>query len=211
MAPDISPVSPGGAQQNASSRITTLPAFQQQSVAPSPQTSPVANESKHLAKTSNSDTVAINTEKVAQQERLQRIEVTVTEKTSLATHVRQTDAALDSAGSHVQAMKANLAKIVKNYPPFAMDSKERMEILRSYISLRKEIDSMSIPPIPQQQGIQLTGQIWRGEGLAAVLPEQLTSNSSDDQVKNAHEQLGNAEQAISSGKQELKQNVMAMR
>jgi hypothetical protein len=213
MSPEISPVSPSGAHQIASARIS-LPTLQQQpAVAPAstqPAALPATND-KRLAKAANNDTVAIDTAKVAQQERLQRIEDTVSEKTNLATRVRQTDTALDSAGSHVQAMKANLAKIVKNYPPFAIDSKERMEILRSYISLRKEIDSMSIPPVPSQQGIELTGKIWKGDGLASVLPDQLATNSSDAQVKNAHDQLGSAEQAISSGKQELKQNVLAIR
>ena len=79
-----------------------------------------------------------------------------------------------------------------------------MEILRSFISLRKEIDSMTIPAPPPQPGAQFNSKIWQDNGLAGLLPGELAINATDTQVQGAHNQLTGAAQAISEGKQELK-------
>jgi len=163
------------------------------------------------AATSDSDKVAIDASRTVPAERLQRIADSAAERESLAMGVRRSDAALDAANAQVKAMKAKLAKIVKNYPPFALDDKERMELLRSFVSLRKEIDSMTIPPPPLQPGEQLTGSVWRKEGLTELLPGQLAVDASDEEVKNAHDKLGDAAQAIGEGRQELRKTVLSMR
>jgi hypothetical protein len=43
-------------------------------------------------------------------------------------------------------MKANLFTIVKMYPPYPLESKERAKILESYVGLRREIEQLTIPP-----------------------------------------------------------------
>lgn len=193
----------------------TLPIATKQIVLPrdiasqaSPKTAPaVPSADTAQAKSTAADTVLIDKARANQGDRLRRIEGSMTENTTLATRVRQTDAALDSAHAQVQAMKDNLAKIVKNYPPFPIESKERMEILRSYISLRKEIDRLSIPT-PPERAAELKSPIWKEQGLTQMLPGDLTVNAPDAQVRGAYSLLGIAAEAISKGKQELRQALM---
>lgn len=59
-------------------------------------------------------------------------------------------AKLQEASKSLVPLKTQLFKIVKNYPPFGIDSESRREILRSYSAIRKEIDSMTIPAPPKQ-------------------------------------------------------------
>jgi len=202
MSQDISRISLSGAQQIAPAKKSDYQFFPQQE-------KPSAADSRPL-KVLTADTVLIDADKVVQGERLQRIEGSVTDKEKIATSIRQTDSALDAVSSRVQAMKASLAKIVKNYPPFSIDSKERMDYLRSFTTLRKEIDSMTIPPPPPRTSVEMKSEIWQEKGLTGLLPGELSSNASDAQVRRAHDQLGSAVQVISQGKQELRQNVMSL-
>ena len=39
-----------------------------------------------------------------------------------------------------------LEEIIKNYPPFLEGSKERVQMLKSFAALRREIDHLTIPP-----------------------------------------------------------------
>jgi len=194
MSQDTSQISISGAQQIATFKKQTQPTQQQ-------ETTPTTNGA--TAVKTKADTVLIDAAKGIQGGRFQRLEEGVSDRRNAATLVRQTDNALDVVASHIETMKANLAKIVKNYPPFSIDSKERMEILRSFISLRKEIDGMTIPAPPTQPGVQLNSKIWQDNGIAGLLPGELAINASDTKVQDAHNQLAGAAQAISDGKQEL--------
>ncbi|MDD2733791.1 MAG: hypothetical protein PHF56_07600 [Desulfuromonadaceae bacterium] len=195
MSQDISPVAKTAVQSIAAAKYNAMP--------PSPQQQKPSATDKQTGKASAADMVTLDAAKGIQSDRLQRIDENVADKNDLATRIRQSDSALDVAASRVQAMKTNLAKIVKNYPPFAIDSKERMELLRSFISLRKEIDSMTIPAPPPQPGVQMKSVIWQDKGLTSLLPGELAINAPDNQVRAAHDQLAGAAQSIGEGRQEL--------
>jgi hypothetical protein len=68
---------------------------------------------------------------------------------ALAGAVRASDRSLEVLGQKIDALKAPLEAIVKNFPPFAPQDKTRMELLREYSSLRKEIDRLTLPPPPE--------------------------------------------------------------
>lgn len=194
MSQDITQISLNGVQQIATSKKSALPAHQQQ------ETIPATDGTAVKTKT---DTVLISAAKSVQGGRFQQLEDGLSDRRNVAALIRQTDTKLEAIITHVDAMKANLAKIVKNYPPFSIDSKERMEILRSFISLRKEIDSMTIPAPPPQPGVQMKSEIWQDKGLSGLLPGQLAIDAPDDQVQSAYDQLAGAAQSISEGRKEL--------
>lgn len=67
---------------------------------------------------------------------------------SVATNLRQTNEGLKATSSIVVDMKASLDKITKNYPPYSLENKERIDQLMSYSSLKKQIMSLMVPPPP---------------------------------------------------------------
>lgn len=64
----------------------------------------------------------------------------------VAMNVRAADQIMDTIGKYLVEMKAQLERIIKNFPPFPPGSEERLKILRSYNALRKQIDQMTFPP-----------------------------------------------------------------
>lgn len=111
---------------------------------------------------------------------------------SMATNLRQTNNALTAASAITEKMKAALDKIIKNYPPYPPDSKERMEQLMSYASLKKEITSMMIPP-PPPPIYENVKHLWEGltNGTAGntIQTPNLPQNAPDSHVMAASKQL----------------------
>jgi len=62
-----------------------------------------------------------------------------------AMNIRAADKIMDTIGNYIEEMKAQLERIIKNFPPFPLGSEERVRILRSYNALRKQIDQMTFP------------------------------------------------------------------
>lgn len=69
-----------------------------------------------------------------------------TDLSDLARNIRSEGETLNKVNEFVEQMKERLAEIVKNYPPFPLDNPERMEMLKSFTALRKEIERMTFPP-----------------------------------------------------------------
>lgn len=67
---------------------------------------------------------------------------------SVATNLRQTHEGLTAASAIVTQMKASLEKVIKNYPPYPIEDRGRMEELMSYSSLQKQITQLMVPPPP---------------------------------------------------------------
>lgn len=67
---------------------------------------------------------------------------------SVATNLRQTNEGLTAASAIVTQMKASLEKVIKNYPPYPIEDRGRMEELMGYASLQKEIMQLMVPPPP---------------------------------------------------------------
>jgi hypothetical protein len=107
--------------------------------------------------------------------------------------VRETNEALDKAAVQVETMKTGLNTILKNFPPFPIDSKERQATLMSYTSIREEIIKMTVPTPPQpiyekiktmwESAIAPAGQI-KTDSVA-----NLQTTSSDSEVAAAYTSL----------------------
>lgn len=108
--------------------------------------------------------------------------------------VRQSNEALNSAADQVAAMHGSAMTIVKNYPPYPIESMERRDLLMSYASVRKEIEKLMVPA-PPQPVYEKVRSMWdamfsqNGQILASAVPA-LTADSSDKQVQEASTALG---------------------
>jgi len=106
---------------------------------------------------------------------------------------RETNEALNQVAEQVNFMQSNLASILKNFPPFPLDSKERQELLMSYTSIRQEMMRMTVPQPPpplyeevKHEWSKTVGQ--NGQILPSAVPP-LEAGSSDPQVAAAATQL----------------------
>ncbi|MSM40293.1 MAG: hypothetical protein GJT30_11805 [Geobacter sp.] len=136
---------------------------------------------------------------------LERLESVTNELNQVAKQVRATDSALQERHSLISQMKVELNKIVKNYPPFLMDSDERKEILMSYRSLRQFIEKLIVPPPPDpiyKQEKHLWDKLTTQDATTADTPD-LTLTASDGQVASALESLGADQAAVENGREAL--------
>lgn len=110
---------------------------------------------------------------------------------SVATNLRQTNEGLAAVNAIAEQMRASLDKIIKNFPPYPIESKERMEQLMSYSSLQKQILSLMIPP-PPQPVYEKVKHLWEGltSGIgSAVQTPTLPQDAPDSHVNAAAKQL----------------------
>jgi hypothetical protein len=110
---------------------------------------------------------------------------------SVATNLRQTNEGLTAANAVADQMKASLDKIIKNYPPYSIDSKERIDQLMQYSSLRKQIMSLMTPP-PPQPVYEKVKHLWEGltSGIAGTIQTPaLSADAPDSHVAAASKQL----------------------
>ena len=118
---------------------------------------------------------------------------------SVATNLRQTNEGLKATSSIVVDMKASLDKIIKNYPPYSLESKERIEQLMSYSSLKKQIMSLMVPapPPPIYEPVKhLWENLFSGPSNTIQTPT-LPFDVPDSHVKAAANQLDNLSGQIS--------------
>lgn len=120
----------------------------------------------------------------------------------LAKGVRQTNEGLAQAAEITAQMKNQLQAITKNFPPFSVDSSQRQQFLMSYVSLKKEIEQLMVPPPPKPlyEGVK---HMWdsmfaeNGQMLASAVPK-LERTSSDPQVKDAVDALDKNNQKLAT-------------
>ena len=67
---------------------------------------------------------------------------------SVATNLRQTNEGLKAVSGIVDGMKTSLDNIIKNYPPYFLENKARIDQLMNYSSLKKQIMSLMVPAPP---------------------------------------------------------------
>jgi hypothetical protein len=92
---------------------------------------------------------------------------------SVAINLRQTNDGLKATSNIVTDMKSSLDNIIKNYPPYSLESKERIEQLMNYSSLKKQILSLMVPapPVPIYDRIQhLWEDLFSGQGSSIQTP-----------------------------------------
>lgn len=148
------------------------------------------------------DTVQIKSSSIAKNlDTVKAIEQMHAKLNELVKGVRQTNEQLNKAADQVAQMQGNLMTIVKNYPPYPIESMERRELLMSYMSLRKEIEGLMIPP-PPQPVYEKVRTMWdamfaqNGQMQASAVPA-LGAGSSDQQVEAAAIDLGKTHQQLS--------------
>ncbi|WP_243370215.1 hypothetical protein [Geotalea sp. SG265] len=113
--------------------------------APVGQTVDVQNGMKN--RNAAGDSVAFVASGGANQEFV-RIDSTKEAIASAAGAIHAAGKVMNAISDNIAKMKETLEAIVKNYPPFPPGSDERLKLLRSYSSLRKQIDALTVPPLP---------------------------------------------------------------
>lgn len=120
--------------------------------------------------------------------------------------IRQADRNLDSAADTVDKMKGTLEKIIKNFPPFPPDSKERQEILMSYISIQKEILSLTFPSPPPKEYEKMRQELpISSEGK--LVTYDLTQQATDPDVAEAWQLLDKISGQILSVREQLRNDL----
>lgn len=166
-------------------------------------TAPQDQQQNSVAAASDQVRVSTNSTTLKNLETVKAIEQLHNEMSSQIKGVRTTNEAINSAAEQISQMSSNLEKIVKNFPPFPPDSKERQELLMSYSAIRQEIVKMSFPPPPAPIYAQVRSTwdslIGQGNQLLPTAVPALEKNSSDQQVQGALQQT----QTTSTGLAEL--------
>ncbi len=129
---------------------------------------------------------------------------------SVATNLRQTNEGLTAANTVADQMKASLDKIIKNYPPYSIESKERIDQLMQYSSLRKQIMSLMTPP-PPQPVYEKVKHLWEGltSGIAGTIQTpELPVDAPDSHVKAASKQLDAISSQIGLVRETMSSSVM---
>lgn len=181
------------------SRIATIAATQLQQqdfAAKHPLSNPVEQTYKQDTdnKTKTTDKVTIQLEIPKNTlETIQRVSNISDLLVSTAKNIRKTDEALSAGASIVAQMKEKLSTIIKQYPPFPPESKERMELLMSYSALQKQITSLMVPPPPPpvyEKVQHLWDNLFPNQSITLQTP-QLPVNVPNSHIKTASEQLIN--------------------
>lgn len=148
-----------------------------------------------------SDTVELKSSSIVRNlDTVKAIEQMHKRLNELVSGVRETNEQLNKAAEQVAQMQGNLMSIVKNYPPYPIESMERRDLLMSYMSLRKEIESLMVPP-PPQPVYEKVRSMWeamfaQNGQLQAIAVPALEAGSSDTQVQNAAVQLGSVSEQL---------------
>jgi len=75
-----------------------------------------------------------------------RLEAIYSRLNSVARTIRVVEEAMGKIESYIDRMKAELQRIIKNYPPFPPGSEERVKRLKSINAFKRLIDQLTIPP-----------------------------------------------------------------
>jgi hypothetical protein len=112
---------------------------------------------------------------------------------SVATSIRQTSEGLKATSGVVEDMKTSLDNIIKTYPPYSIESKERIAQLMTYAALKKQIISLMVPapPTPIYEKVQhLWEDLFSGQNGTIQTPT-LPLDVPDSHIKAAAGQLDN--------------------
>ena len=156
--------------------IDTAPLFQpSQSPIPSPSTSALPQPSPDAGSATPVavDQVRLSGGSVAT---FQQLQLNHDQSNADAGAIRNADRSLQALGQKIDALKAPLETIVKNFPPFSPQDQARMKLLMKYSSLRKEIDELTVPAPPD------IVKARKADALPAPLPQDATDSQIADHV-----------------------------
>ena len=117
-----------------------------------------------------------------------------------AVNLRQTNEGLQAAASIITDMKSSMDQIIKNYPPYSVESQARIDLLMNFSSLKKQIPSLEIPA-PTPPFYEVVKHLWAdlfAEVDKKLQTPTLPSDASDAQVAAAAKQLDEIASNISN-------------
>jgi hypothetical protein len=116
-----------------------------------------------------------------------------------AANLRQTNEGLQEASHIITDMKSSLDQIIKNYPPYSIESQERIDQLMNFSSLKKQIQSLEFPE-PPPPFYEVVRHLWAdlfNEADKNLQTPTLPSDAPDAQVAAASKQLDEIASKIS--------------
>jgi len=125
---------------------------------------------------------------------------------SAAISLRQTNEGLKETSSIVADMKTSLDVIIKTYPPYSPESKERIAQLMTYSSLRKQIESLMVPapPAPVYEKVK---HLW--ENLFSAPRDTIQIPTLPHQAPDSHVIAASKQLDVISGQISLVQETMS--
>ena len=139
---------------------------------------------------------------------------------SVARTIRVADENMGKIENYIDRMKAELQRIIKNYPPFPPGSEERVQRLKSVNAFKRLIDQLTIPPpneefaaktVPDHDVVSKTNNSQKMPGenkLHQTGPEglgipQLPEGADDEEVHAFIEKLDAAREMLRQMRSEL--------
>lgn len=116
---------------------------------------------------------------------------------SAAVADRQRLATAETIRGLAREMRANLMAIVKNYPPFPLESQERQRYLELAVGLRKQMEALTVPPPDKGGPPSLSAD---GQALLSGLSPQ----ASDADVAAAADALAGLEASLAGFGEEIR-------
>jgi len=165
-----------------------------------PQTPARSQEKDASAQVSNNNNTKVDSVRVSSIVALKNLDtVRVIEQmhaslNQLAKGVRETNESLNKAVDLVDSMKSSIQTVIKNFPPFPVDSKERNDRLMEYNALRKELISLMVPP-PPPPVYEKIKHMWeslfedQNGNLSQNTVPLIENSSSDTQLKEVSQTL----------------------
>ncbi|MBF0225730.1 MAG: hypothetical protein HQK76_09775 [Desulfobacterales bacterium] len=138
-------------------------------------------ELRVLGDSSNNDApngINVKSEKYLRFQEIQRNNVMSNSK---AESIENTNETIGLVEKNLNLMKDELNKSVKSFPPFPEGSEERAQQLRGLISIKKQIDSLTIPP-PKVDDVY--AELQKNLGLKTEIPD-LKEDSPDEDIYKA--------------------------
>jgi archaellum component FlaC len=123
---------------------------------------------------------------------------------AVAKNIRNADKTMEEIETYIEAMKAQLERIVKNYPPFPPGSEERIEKLRSFNTFRKQIDELTIPP-PNKEFLPISpaGDLAaKPEENGFTVPE-VPEDAEDEEINASMATLDTAKETLRQRRRDL--------
>ena len=160
-----------------------------------------SSSSASVNKPDHNDQISIETNRSRQTlDTMQRLEKLTDGLHTAIKNIRKTNNGLGHAANAMDQMTANLGKIIKNNPPYSLEDQERKELLMSYISLRRQIETLTVPtpPAPIYEKIEHMWQDLFPKNDGRIATPELTATSSDAEVSSASISLWSTAKNVSS-------------
>jgi len=142
-------------------------------------------------------------------------------RTEAALQVRHASEGLDKADELLAKIQDNLNQIVKQYPPLAQDSPQRVAYLNAITGLRKQLEALAFPPERKQSGgenrLEGVGVDWqKNVPPSPVVPSQMDvavseldpRMATDEQIGQAVTEVNEARSKVAESRAQMWQGVV---